>query len=264
MNRDALIERLRKLKAKADSAAAIGSQEEAATFAAAVQRLLAEHKLSMSEIEVAQEDAVDPIDYVHLVPSAIGLDRHTTRRVMWREQLAAHVAHAHFCEMLVSSHPITKEQTIIIIGREADREAAAYTFAVLARTCVELSLAGYRKARKNQDQTEGFHEAFRWGFTQAIAARYKKEEDAIKEEAQSTGKALVRLDQTRAKVKEFAQQKMKSTQLPEVKRRRAANELAFVEGFEQGTEVELPGKAVKGSPTKRSFAGSRRALPEGT
>ena len=59
MTRDKMIDRIQKLLAHADSAKKLGNEEEAQAFAAKVNELLLKHKLSMSSVEVAAQDADD-------------------------------------------------------------------------------------------------------------------------------------------------------------------------------------------------------------
>ena len=48
-----ILEKLRKMRAHAESAAAIGSEDEALAFAATMRRLMDENQILMSEIEAA-------------------------------------------------------------------------------------------------------------------------------------------------------------------------------------------------------------------
>ena len=58
-----LIDKLKKIKAHADSAEKIGNEEEAYAFAAMLQKLLAKHNLDMSQIEWEEkkQQATNPI-----------------------------------------------------------------------------------------------------------------------------------------------------------------------------------------------------------
>lgn len=85
-----LLDRVRKLHAKAESAKALGSEAEAASFAAAVSKMLAKYKLDMSELEFSQMEKAEPVGEGYVA----GEGKRT--RQLWAEVLAAVVADAHF------------------------------------------------------------------------------------------------------------------------------------------------------------------------
>lgn len=136
---------IRKLLLKADSARALGSIEEAAAFAAKANELLLRHKLEMSDVEVAEEIAADPVgdEYVNL--AALGhLKNVYGNRRPWLEQLATDVARAHFCRILV----IPGSKTIHLIGRHTDRLIAKYLLETLISNGERLA-ARYERTSRN-------------------------------------------------------------------------------------------------------------------
>lgn len=127
------MELIRKLLAKADSAAELGSAEEAAAFAGKANELLLQHKLEMSDIDLAAEDTEDPIenDYV----TAAGFEK--GGRSKWISTLFHHVAKAHFCRSLY----VDGSKKVRLIGRKSDREIVTYLVSTLARNGERLAKA---------------------------------------------------------------------------------------------------------------------------
>lgn len=92
---DKVIDKVQKLHAHAESAKKIGNEAEAQAFAAKVQELLTQYKLSMSDVEFARRDDEDPIDQAE-----VNLTKHGFRtkqvRIEWQEMLAAVIGRSSF------------------------------------------------------------------------------------------------------------------------------------------------------------------------
>jgi hypothetical protein len=135
-----LLEKIAKLKAHAESAKTIGSEAEAEAFAAKVNAMLLEHKLSMTDVEMVDLEA-DPID-IHLVNLRGYPDiKRVRRRVEWQENLAAVIADAHFCRIMV--YPSTNY--ISFVGRKSDAEIAEYMWVTMVRAAQKLAFDGYAR-----------------------------------------------------------------------------------------------------------------------
>ena len=95
-----IIDLLRKLIAQEKSEREIGNLAAAETFAAKAQELLTKHKLDMTEVEFAEEEANEPvigecIDSNDLlgIPAKSKNDR-------WHSVLISTIAAANFCKVL--------------------------------------------------------------------------------------------------------------------------------------------------------------------
>lgn len=183
---DKLLDRIRKLWAKAESAKAIGSVHEAEAFAEAVQRMLVKYKLEMSALEMPTGE--DPIEHGWVDWEASGL-RQTEKRIAWLERLASAVAIAHFSRIVVQPG----SNRIMFVGRAQDRQIAEYVFVTLVREGERQANAGYWRERyKAQKQghysTGGYKSSFLYGFVTRIQERYAE----LRREQQATpGMALV-------------------------------------------------------------------------
>ncbi len=173
---ETVLARVKKLLTHADSAAALGSQEEAAAFAAKATQLLLDHKLSLSDVELLAEQAEDPILDGWFNPMA-----HTdikrgagARRAAWVEEIICAVAAAHFCSVIV----LPGSKRVCIVGRKSDGELACYLIVTLITVADRLAVKHERvvrvAAQKNGDAPpESPKRAFLLGFAAAIAQRLR-------------------------------------------------------------------------------------------
>lgn len=193
--RDEIIDKVRKLRAHAKSAEKIGSEAEAQAFAATMQRLMSEHKIGLSEIEMERLDETDPIEQIRTdgrVPRGHGKYERPAARCEWMERLASVVAKASYCKIIVN--PGTA--IITFLGRKSDGIAALETFTYLAACAAEIAHHAYTLAysRRHIDGwSRGFHRSFLLGFSVRLGERYQEEMDKMKAEWASSCTALVRL-----------------------------------------------------------------------
>lgn len=191
-NQESMIDKLNKLIAHEKSARAIGSIEEAETFAAKIQTLMFAHKLEMSDLEYAAEEANEPVDS-ELVSEydLTGARRNTNRSQSWVGVLVNAVAKSNFCRTVGSR--IGNGCTII--GKPSDRTATKVLFKYLYDTCLEAAPEHTRihcSFGTTQEKTN-FTKGFKFGFSVAIAERLKVEKTKLKAAAHEQG--LIRIDQ---------------------------------------------------------------------
>lgn len=130
MNKSAIIEKVRKLLALANS----NNEHEAALAARHVQRLLSQHNLAMADIEAGTENR-----------SAERIDLAAARNLpKWVRYLSGGVGSAFDCQVLHDPN----RRTLVFIGVGADPEIASYTFTYLDRTVRKLCTA-YLKSLDN-------------------------------------------------------------------------------------------------------------------
>lgn len=178
-----IIDKVRKLQAHADSAAEIGSEEEAQAFAAKVQELLTAYKLSAHD--VGRPDAPkEDINTTYFGWTDIGLKVRNVR-VGWAERLARNVAHAYYCEFVISSYG---GRIGFYVGRETDREVAVFMFITLARFLDKIAnkegklhhlqqwkAAGSPANWSLPEHLSGFRAGFRMGFINRLWERFEDE-----------------------------------------------------------------------------------------
>lgn len=193
-DRERVLDKLKKMYAHSKSAEAIGSEEEARSFAAKIQELLSQHKIELSEIEYQKLDEVDPVQQrlVDFESAGIQIKR---SRVAWHEQLGSVVCRAYFCKMVV----ITGSSRLYFAGRGTDLEAAEQVFLYLVRVASKLSDRAYVeyfyecRAAGDVTKARGFRSAYLDGFTERLGERYREERERQKREWASAGTALIRL-----------------------------------------------------------------------
>lgn len=266
--RDDVLELIRKLNAKAVSAADIGNQAEAEAFAAKVQELLLRYKLSMTEVEVAEQDAVDPLGYQTYDPVSRGLDpkgrMDFKKRILWLEQLATAVARAHGCELVLSQH--LDHQAYLFVGRRMDVELAGYVFTVLGRAGYDLSALEYRKAKREGRDTTDWYKTFQTAYAYAIVQRYRAERAKLEAQARVAGQgtALMRLDQDKVAVQAFMKQAFKLHSAGAIGGGSRDNDYARARGEHHGRQANLNQRGV--GPAKegtKALPPGPRSLPKG-
>jgi hypothetical protein len=145
MTHEALLLRIRKLRDHADSAAAIGNEHEAAAFAAKVSELLAQHRLTATDIDFSRYEQEDvQAEQVDTRDMGVGGARKSTP---WVSQLASTLASHHGCRMYYTSGT----SRITIVGKESDRAVATY---LLSRLVADLD----RLSRKSLKQYKAEYE----------------------------------------------------------------------------------------------------------
>lgn len=251
-DKDKLVDRIRKLLAKAKSAKEIGSEAEAASFAAAAQKMLAKYKLEMSDIEFTTMEREEPVgdEYVQ------GTKR---SREAWAERLASIVARAHYCRILV----VTGSDSIILIGRATDRAVAAYVFTTLREFAERQSDKDARVFRKQQRSQIGatigtnrnFPAAWLEAFVTRISERYYAERREMEQAAKTAGTSLIRLSNALAVVDEELERRRKSGATSKVKSaagRSSANDAGHRAGRAAGDAATIRSTGLgAGSSTAR-------------
>lgn len=197
-----LIDKLTKLKNHAESAKAIGSEAEAQAFAEKVQQLLLEHDLQMSDIEFATLAVDEPVDRGLIDWTPAGIKGKKTR-TQWMEQLAAMIARANFCQIIVQAGT----SNIWLIGRKEHRAVAEYMIVTLTRAVIDISKKEHAKfsweVYKRDGSTfraRGFKDSFITGF---LFRLFQRIEERKKTAETSTSTALVRINREDAAVASY-------------------------------------------------------------
>jgi len=257
-----LLDKIRKLHAKAESLNNLGNKEEAALFASKVQELLTQHKLEMDVLEFEEMEQDEPIGDELIETSPTG---HKKARIAWREQLVNSVAQAHYCRILV--YPGSSK--VVLVGRPTDRAVATYMIQTLVGLAEVLADAAYvkhfyeMKALGNVRKARGYRPAFLVGFVNTIRKRYHDEAEALKTKAEGTGLSLVRLDQEREKVKQYADT-LSSGKATHVSTK-VYNKTGLQDGEAAGHKVRIRGTGLHGGKqtTRDRLAQGQRLLGGG-
>jgi bifunctional DNA-binding transcriptional regulator/antitoxin component of YhaV-PrlF toxin-antitoxin module len=218
MTQDKIIEKLAKIKAHAESAKAIGNEEEAKAFAAMLQNLLLKHKLGMTDVEYAAEMKDEPI--IEKWPDT-ELSYESRRRVYkdfpdvevvnrrreWAEELAGIVADAYSCIALV----VKGNSIVIFVGHRSNVAICEFLFLSMLRVADKLSAnaakayrAEYRAKYGSGNTPKGYRESWLMGFCTRIAQRMKEERDAFGAKP-GQNMALVRVNKEAIAVRDYTE-----------------------------------------------------------
>lgn len=238
-----IIDKLAKLRAMAEGAEAIGNEAEATAFAEMFQRLLAKHKLDMSDIEFANLDKSEPVEHFRIDYTQYPDIRVRSTRIQWMELLAGMIARAYFCQVVV--HP--RSSRISLVGRKSDCQIAEYMIVTLQRfvdkTSAREAEAFKRKAKANGDRSQGngFRSAWIHAFTTRLQQRLT---DAIG--AQTTG--LVRIEKERVAVQDFIKDpKSGFTKSSALSTNFRNHKDGYARGIDAANRVDLGAKAMGSS-----------------
>lgn len=178
-----ILEKIRKLHEHAESAAEIGSEAEAQAFAAKVQELLTEYKLSMKDVHRAGTKEANTINAAYVSWQGANL-KVRNRRMNWAEFLGVMVCDAYYCKFVISGRG---GRIGLIIGSETDRNIATYVYYVILRF---MDLNADKETRKYQyrawkeggtptgglpEDAKGFKKAWLTGFLVRLKQRLEEE-----------------------------------------------------------------------------------------
>lgn len=272
---DKLLQKLAKMKAQAEGAAAIGSEAEAQAFAQKLQELLLHHKIHMSDVEAINLEQEEPITE-HFVDFKAGSIPFKKRRVEWSENLASVVAWAHFCRLLVHRG----SNYITFVGRESDCQVAEYMFVTLHRAvdkiadeayaaftleCVdECAYCGAKKSscqqryhefEPNWARARGFRPSFVKAFVARLARRlYEHRDEAVK----GNSTALIRVQGAESAVVKYMKEKYDKKKAEEIGGERSVNYEGHRRGRAAADKVNLQANALTGDDQNVKKLGTAR------
>ena len=270
MTQEKILEKLGKLKNMADGAAAIGNEQEAQAFAAMLQNLLAKHKLEMTDVEYAQHLKEEPVEEVRCGGGVTWKDGKRVykkypdvevrrRRVAWIEQLAAIIARAHSCEIIVEPGL----SLVRFVGRKMDLEVVEFLFVTMQRTAEKLADKEYVKyfyqCKEEGDVTEarGFRPSFLNGFVHRLHERF--EEEKRKMEQNNSGTALMRINREALAVRQYLEKARENKQTTAASRVQGTRNHSR-EGWERGKKMadglNLKANAVKEGRPNQQLGGA--------
>ena len=261
------LDKIRKIKAMFEGAK---SEGEAQTFAAMMQRMMLQHNIDMSDIEVERMEMDEPVTEQWFNPE--GKDAKAKRtRSYWMEDLAAIVARAHFCDIAVNE----KSSLIMLIGRRSNIEVAEFMIVTLSRLVHKMALrewwkewrrrggeASHEENRRVRGELLGYRVSYVKSFTRRLAERYAEERrKATGPDATST--ALVRVNQAEAATKAFMAEKFAGSKPAKeiTKYKDTSHAAGWRAGRDAADKIDLGagGKAVK-SPDRVKLPAHERPL----
>ncbi len=211
-DRDAILRKLKKLRAKAEGAEAIGSELEAQAFAEMVQKLLTEYKVEEAEISNLEESEADPI--VRVRPNYLKHKIKVRQRpIEWLERLGGVVAWGHYCRLLI----VPSSSMIVFVGRKTDAEVAAEVYCKFVNVAEALADKEYVdyffKCKREGDErrARGFRQSFLRGFCSRLDEKYYEHMDALRQYYAHDKKALVVLKDARTKVDEYVEKNVRKS-----------------------------------------------------
>jgi Protein of unknown function (DUF2786) len=264
-----LLERIKKLQAKADNLKGLGPEyeAEAASFAAAVQKMLVEYDLDMSDVDYRLSLTQDPVRLHEFRPADFGL-KSKKREILWEQALAATVAKAHQCGII----PVMSSNHFYLVGRRHHRQVAEYMIVFLFRTVEELADKAYVKRfyeLRNQGlvkHARGYRASFIEACVSRLIKRYREAEHATIEglSAEQRKVAVVRLSQEHTLIKAALDDLKKSGFIEDKDTtplgNNKVNELGFQDGDAAGRQINLKPNVAPGQPTSPRAVGAGQKL----
>ena len=233
VKRAKILDRIKKLLALSTSS----NVNEAATAAAAAQKLMLEHRLTEVDISDTQDGQM-----FELPMGAAGFASR------WKFALVTGVARAFFCEAV--GLRVGARRKVRVVGLREDVEIASRVFKYLLREIDRLSRVELSQVAQEEQDLSLFGAAgdFRLRLRQyldsyrrgAVAAVIEKLRCGEEEFVASDSRALVLARRDREHVRGYVAVKFPGTKAPE-KEIPQIDDLAFVRGYEQAGRIAIPG-----------------------
>jgi hypothetical protein len=236
-----IIDKIRKLIRHERSARDMGSAAEAEAFAAKIHALLLQHKISMSEVAVEDEQAEPPRVGEEEIPIG-GKPRYGSVRKE-DSRLMNVIAKHHFCQAII----IGGTNLVILVGAEDDRAVVAEMFRFLNSTMKRLARLEEEKTKAARRSVRRFKPHFYLGFAGAIHRRYAK----MREAADAGSTALIRAD---ALVKSYVQENLKTEPVQPRKEKKSINKNGYFAGVAAGSQVSLGTNVLSSRQQKASVS----------
>jgi hypothetical protein len=187
-----IIDLLNKLINSERSERELGNVAAAETFAAKAQELLFKHKLTMTDLDYAAEEAEEPIvGEVFSAEELLDMPPKSSKDT-WLGVLINALCKANFCKVIRN-----RGNNYTVVGRLSDRNAVSMLFVYLSKAAMEMSKQqAYDRALDGSKRS--FITSFKLGFASAISERMRVTTQELKAGTQEQG--LMRIDQLEKKV----------------------------------------------------------------
>jgi len=261
MTRESVIEKITKLLALSENNPSVN---EAAAAAAMAQKLMLEHKLSLSELEMDAEEDEPVIEHDVLRDEGGRSPR------QWKITLLCAIAANNFCRTVYWSarfhvgdnkhlnHGRMQRGKMVVFGKKSDVDTVLYLYAWLVREVESLSKKAKQElynsgADEEVESIRTWADSFRKGCSSTISLKLylqrKRQEAEIKAQAGAACTALVRVDKQEKEVDRYIKSKYKiRSSAPSF----SADEEAYEAGQRAAQSIDLnPGAKKLGSPAKQ-------------
>lgn len=230
-----IIDKIKKLIRHERSARKCSTPEEASAFAAKIQQLCIDHKISVDHLSVDDETAGGKINHEEFATSRAA--RYGYRQCVRGEdsRLMHAVAGAHFCQAIVMAH----SNCILIIGEEQDRAVCVEMFQFLRRAMRVGAIREEEAQKKARRTVRRFFYWFCLGFVQTIDKRYQE----LRAQADAASTALAKAD---ALVKRYVAENFETHTTPTRKVKGRMNLEAALAGMQHGHRVSLSSRVMGG------------------
>lgn len=251
-SREKVLALLVKLQAMADATHS-NSPEEAAIAAAQMQKLMFEHKISMAEVQMVEDE--DPITKTDIMSQEGGTDV-----VSWRRDLLGSIAGTNFCRVVYQSarrerrgvgiyrgnfvdiHIAAQRGELWLYGRKGDTEKVRYLYQYLCREIDRLTKDA--SSRAPAAHKKRWSNSFRLGCVATIGRRLFEARRASEQGLNANGCALVKREDEA--VRQFMRQ-----DCPHITpggRAEAADADGFASGRRAAETIRLEGGKRLGAP----------------
>ena len=186
-----IVDLLNKLINSERSERELGNVAAAETFAAKAQELLFKHKLTMTDLDYAAEEADEPVvGEVFSAEELLDMPPKSSSD-MWLGVLINALCKSNFCKVIRN-----RGNNYTVVGRLSDRNAVSMLFVYLSKAAMEMSKQAAND--RGLDGRRSFITSFKLGFSSAIGKRLRVTTQELKAGAQEQG--LMRIDQLEKKV----------------------------------------------------------------
>lgn len=168
----AIVDKISKLLAQSESAAAIGNAEEAAAFSARASQLMDKYKVEMSDLEFASYLAEEEIDTTMIDWEELG-HKNKRRSCAWTSFLSSSIAALFHCRSVHSRNT----NRVVIYGHTTNRAVAIQVIGYLVRLADRLADEGQKAMNKIARETgdrrvaKGYRKSFLFAFVTTVHKR---------------------------------------------------------------------------------------------
>ena len=194
-NMDAIMSKIKKLKAMYEGAKKIGSEAEAATAAALLNKLLLQYNLSMDELDL-NEKPQDPI-----LDEVISGFEYKSIGGEWENRLTSVLCRHNLCKSYVYGGSYKR---LLIVGRKENLELVKWMLSMLKERYVSFSKVAYKEYKESSEyrytrySKDRFQRSYLLGCAEGLDAKLaeerKREEKADAKFATQVNALVVQTD----------------------------------------------------------------------
>lgn len=171
-NMDAIMSKIKKLKAMYEGAKKIGSENEAATAAALLNKLLLQYNLSMDELDLSEKPK-DPI-----LDEVISGFEYKSIGGEWENRLTNVLCRHNLCQSYVYGGSYKR---LLIVGRKENLELVKWLLSMLKERYVAFSKEAYKVYKESSDykytrySKDRFQRSYLLGCAEGLDAKLTEE-----------------------------------------------------------------------------------------